>query len=324
MTNDDHIINFDHVSITFDIPLTIQEETIQKLIDLAQNKTSKNQLKIECRYTPEKRNKSRYRKAFTLKAKPITKNVLSAKSDVNGFKFKLELDPIDRNQEKTGNRKKQNFAKLSFNPNKTGIKGTQRIFLFLSSLIGLKYAKAIYRTGRMTRVDMCADLYQPLPFKFPYLLKVHHYEIIPPHPEETQSMIIGDGRSRDRIIIYDKAAEQQTRKGNSTQKIHFRLELRRRDLRCTPKEFEPEPLRKKLSSIEFFSCSLLKDEELLPDFKNSVNSKGVIGALVELSKKERRKHLKRLRRFHAMKSPFDIDEINIHSFHEILRIFNNR
>ena len=321
MNIDKLIVNFDYLSITFDISQSHREGVLQKLRDLSKQDKADNRLKFDCLPHYLKK-KSRYRFHFKIFIRPTSKNPIGSLASYRGVSFVLSLDPIDKNQEPRAGRKKQYYAKITFNPNKARFTGALKIFRFLRTLIDSENAKKIYESGRITRTDMCVDLHRQPSIILPYASKMKKYKIYKTEQGVITGMSLGSDNSEDKINIYDKKEEGRAKgKKPSTYDIHWRLELRRRDLRCSPSSFSADPLKKKLSTVEFFDKTIFEDASINELFKDMVIAGGVNHALNHCDKKVRRKLLRKLREKHSLNHPFDIEGINVEQFSLLLSAF---
>ena len=314
------IINFDYLSITFDIPIPNRETTLNKLLELSKRDKSDSRYKIECTY--ERIKKSRYKKNFLIFIRPTSKNPISNSASYHGVKFILSLDPIDKTQILRGNRKKQYYAKIAFNPNKTKFPGAQKISNFLCRLINEEVVGKLYENGRITRLDMCVDLHEQSLVFLPYAPKVKKYKSYKTKAGAVSSIILGSAKSKSKIRIYDKKKEEREKgKRPSTYDIHLRLELQQRDLRCTPEFCSVMPFKKKLTQVDFFNQTLFEDDSIDSTFKSNVVEGGINYALNFLDKKKRRAILVILREKHLLPQPFDVHGIRVEQFSLLLSAF---
>lgn len=317
MNTENTVINFDYLSITFHVPKQKREIIVKALHDLSRKKNNSTSCSITCRYL-RMREKSRYRKKFILVSHLKSTQIQTRNQKAKRVQFELSLDPIDKNRKIESSRKKQYFARLAFNPNSAQYIGINKIREFLIELFGAHCIRRAYETARITRTDICTDIFKPLEEGYPYIPKFKAYEKILSKEGRILSIILGSRKSRDRVTIYDKTKEQAAKGKAPIYDSHFRLELRRRDLPFTPPDFNANLLKDKLLKIEFFSAALTKDSKLKKEFRFQAENYGVGKALLLLPPKSRRKTLTYIRKHHLMASPFDINGIDMQQFNKVL------
>lgn len=199
--------------------------------------------------------------------------------------------------------KAHNFLRLEFNPNRDDVKHpTRKVVQLLTETVGDDVLQLIHLDSRVTRIDLCLTINEPLPECFIYLKGARQSELIFGNDDQLESQIAGVGRMR--ITLYDKSRQQA-----STAEPKARLEVRVRDIGVPLCDLD-DKIAEEFRKISFYDKALLEDETLSKDFQQDCSEHGLNSAMARLMANTGDRNLKRryetvLRRYRV--DPFGLD-----------------
>lgn len=224
-------------------------------------------------------------------------------------------------------RRRMNFLRIEFNPNRAKKSGLRNIREFLVYFCGQEATAKLYSNCKVTRADTCIDGQIDMGNTFPYVPCMRRSQIFRDSDGVIETYIMKS--TLRRFLVYDNEAEYKHRTGEegNFSKPSFRLELQTRKLGNSLQELHPKTFFAAMTKVEFYSDDFLEDEYFSSSFLQRAEEFGLNSALFELDKSTRKSYRRRLRSHHCVECPFDLSEITEKDFRKVLKIFkfkNNR